>query len=251
MNTLSEVLLHPDIRRGDQFAVPHAGHCMSPAPTLASGFAALDAELPGGGWPRGALTEILLDGHGLGELSLLMPALRGLRAGGDWVLAIAPPYVPHAPAWAAGESAAMDATDASGFDHLAMVAPAAPRDALWATEQALISGAPQAVLCWSRAADTRAVRRLQVAAGQGGAVAFLFRPLRCASEPSAAALRLALAAGASGQLVINILKRRGPPLAQSIVLALPRPAAWRDHALSPAAASVARAAPVVCSVCEA
>ncbi|MFX8125914.1 hypothetical protein ABTL08_19180, partial [Acinetobacter baumannii] len=29
------------------------------APTLPSGFAALDAELPGGGWPLGAVTEKL------------------------------------------------------------------------------------------------------------------------------------------------------------------------------------------------
>jgi hypothetical protein len=234
VSALSQVLARPDIRRGDQFA-------MSPAPTFASGFAALDRELPGGGWPRGALTEILLDGHGLGELALLMPALRSLRAGGDWVLAIAPPHSLHAPAWAAA------GTDR---ERLAVVSPAAPRDALWAAEQALLSGAPQAVLCWSATADTRAVRRLQVAAGQGGAVAFLFRPLRCAREPSAAALRLALAAAPQGMLAVNILKRRGPPLARDILLALPRPAPWRDHALSHAAphfAPMARAAPVACA----
>lgn len=216
MNALAEVLLRPDIRRGDQFAV-------APAPTFPSGFAALDAELPGGGWPRGALTEILIDGHGLGELSLLLPALRGLRAGGDWVLAIAPPQPLHAPAWAA---AGVD------LERLAVVSPSAARDALWAAEQALLSGAPQAVLCWSAAADSRAVRRLQVAAGQGGqggAVAFLFRPLRCAREPSAAALRLSLAAAPQGALAVTILKRRGPPLAEPVVLSLPRPAVWRNH----------------------
>ncbi len=247
MTALADVLMRPDIRRGDQFAV-------SPAPTFASGFAALDAELPGGGWPRGALTEILLDGHGLGELSLLMPALRSLRSGGDWVLAIAPPHPLHAPAWAAA------GPDEASLQGLAVVSPAAPRDALWAAEQALLSGAPQAVLCWSAAADTRAVRRLQVAAGQGsqgGTMAFLFRPLRCASEPSAAALRLALATAPQGGLSVNIIKRRGPPLAQEIVLALPRPATWRDHVISaPAhaathASSMARPAPVACSACEA
>ncbi|HSC00640.1 MAG TPA: hypothetical protein VLE45_12055, partial [Burkholderiaceae bacterium] len=36
----------------------------------ASGFAALDAELPGGGWPHRVLTELLLPHPGLGELRL-------------------------------------------------------------------------------------------------------------------------------------------------------------------------------------
>ena len=240
MATLAAILERPDIRRGDRFAV-------SPAPsqgiplriTFSSGFAELDRELPGGGWPRGALTEILLDGHGLGELSLLLPALRGLRAGGDWVLAVAPPHPLHAPAWVAG---------GGDLEHLAVVSPVGSHDALWAAEQALASGAPQAVLCWSAAADSRAVRRLQVAAaqgGQGGAVAFLFRPLACAREPSAAALRLALAAAPQGGLAVNILKRRGPPLARDIVLAVPRPVARRDHAVS-AFPAVARAVPAAC-----
>jgi hypothetical protein len=237
MGSLAAVLARSDVRRGDAFAV-------LPTPALPSGFTALDRELPGGGWPRGALTEILVDGHGFGELSLLLPALRSLRAGGDWVLAIAPPdanLALHAPACAA---AGID------FEHLAVVSPAGSRDALWAAEQALQSGAPQAVLCWSAAADSRAVRRLQVAAGQGGAAAFLFRPLSRAREPSAAALRLALAAGPvspqGGALSVTILKRRGPPLAGDIVLAVPRPSAWRDHVPSPAA-PVARAAPAACA----
>jgi cell division inhibitor SulA/protein ImuA len=237
MGSLAAVLERPDIRRGDAFAA-------LPTPALSSGFTALDRELPGGGWPRGALTEILVDGHGFGELSLLLPALCGLRAGGDWVLAIAPPHPLHAPACAA---AGID------FEHLAMVSPAGSRDALWAAEQALQSGAPQAVLCWSAAADSRAVRRLQVAAsqgGQGGAAAFLFRPLCRAREPSAAALRLALAAGPvspqGGALSVHILKRRGPPLASDIVLAVPRPAVRRDHAV-PTIPAVARAAPAACA----
>jgi hypothetical protein len=240
MGSLSAVLARPDIRRGDAFAV-------LPTPALPSGFAELDRELPGGGWPRGALTEILVDGQGFGELSLLLPALRALRAGGDWVLAIAPPddnLALHAPACAA---AGID------LDHLAVVSPAGSRDALWAAEQALASGAPQAVLCWSAAADSRAVRRLQVAAGQGGqggAAAFLFRPLSRAREPSAAALRIALSAGPHGALSVTILKRRGPPLASDILLAVPRPLAplvRRDHVLSSAAPAVARAAPAACA----
>jgi protein ImuA len=46
---------------------------------LASGHAALDAQLPGGGWPVGALTELLLPHPGVGELRLLAPALAALQ----------------------------------------------------------------------------------------------------------------------------------------------------------------------------
>ena len=41
----------------------------------ASGFALLDAQLPGGGWPHGVLTELLLAQPGIGELRLLAPTL--------------------------------------------------------------------------------------------------------------------------------------------------------------------------------
>ena len=45
---------------------------------VASGFAELDAQLPGGGWPRRALTELLLPQPGIGELRLLAPVLQAV-----------------------------------------------------------------------------------------------------------------------------------------------------------------------------
>lgn len=219
--TLPDILARPDIWRGDQLA-------QALLPTVASGFAVLDAELPGGGWPRGALTELLVDGAGIGELSLLTFALAGIRDAGGWSLLVAPPYPLHAPAWAA-----------AGVDlaRLAVVSPASPRDALWAMEQALVSGAPRAVVGWLPYADARALRRLQVAAVAGGALAFLFRPTRMAVDSSAAPLRLQLA-GEDGQLAVRILKRRGPPATMLLKLALPRPARLRsrEYAHEPALA---------------
>ena len=47
---------------------------------LASGYAELDRHLPGGGWPRHTLTEILVEHYGIGELEILMPALAHLSA---------------------------------------------------------------------------------------------------------------------------------------------------------------------------
>ena len=213
MTALADVLSRPDVWRGDCVAE-------APLPTVASGFAALDAQLPGGGWPRGALIELLVDGSGLGEVSLLLPALRAVREEGGWSVVVAPPYPLHAPAWAA-----------AGIDlsHLAVVSPASERDALWAMEQALASGAPGLVLAWAAWADARALRRLQVAAVGGRALALLFRPLHAAGEASPAPLRLALAASTEGRLSVRMLKRRGPPTATPIELALPRPVRYHGH----------------------
>jgi protein ImuA len=209
---LAEILARPDIWRG--------GHAANAAlPGVPSGFAQLDAELPGGGWPRGALTEILLDGVGLGEISLLLPALLRIKEAGGWSLLVAPPYPLHAPAWVA-----------AGVDlaRLAVISPVQKRDGLWAAEQALGSGAPAVMVCWAAQVDSRQVRRLQVAAAGSNALAFLFRPARAAGESSVAPLRLRLSAGAGGALGVHLLKRRGPPCHHIVQLDVVRPAKWRD-----------------------
>jgi len=72
-------VLHPGLWRASQIGG-------APGRITASGFDALDAELPGGGWPHGVLTELLLPQPGVGELRLLAPALAAvapLDAGGQ------------------------------------------------------------------------------------------------------------------------------------------------------------------------
>jgi hypothetical protein len=51
------------------------------------------------------------------------------------------------------------------------------------------------VLCWPQGADDRALRRLSVAAEQGDALGFAFRPLRTLPQPSPAALRMEVMPG--------------------------------------------------------
>ncbi|HUW36885.1 MAG TPA: translesion DNA synthesis-associated protein ImuA [Rhodocyclaceae bacterium] len=210
--SLGEVLARPDVWRGDRLA-------SAAIPAVSSGFAQLDAELPGGGWPRGTLTEILSDGVGLGECSLLIPALIRMQAEGKWSLLVGPPYALHGPAWASG---------AIDLARLAVVSPTRQRDALWAAEQALASGALGTVLCWTTQADARQVRRLQVAVTGSKALAFLFRPGRARTESSAAALRLLLSAGSRGTLGVDLFKRRGPPCTRTLTLDVPRPLKWRE-----------------------
>lgn len=215
---LDELLARPDVWRGDRLA-------STAIPAVSSGFAQLDAELPGGGWPRGMLTEILSDSVGLGECSLLMPALIRMREEGKWSLLVAPPHALHGPAWAA-----------AGIDLARLVvvspSPTRQRDALWAAEQALASGALGTVLCWTTHishSNAGQVRRLQVAVAGSQTLAFLFRPGRARTESSAAALRLLISAGSRATLGVNLLKRRGPPCTRTLYLDIPRPLKWREE----------------------
>jgi cell division inhibitor SulA/protein ImuA len=208
---LAQVLERSDIRRGDAFAV-------APTPTLASGFPQLDAELPGGGWPRGALTELLAEHEGIGELGLLLPALAALTSAGQTVVLIAPPHSAHAPAWAAA---------GIRLDCLHLVFPRRPRDALWAGVEALRCGGVAASLLWLDVLfrghlPANSLRRLQVAAGEGGGAAFCFRPSQLAAAASPAPLRLQLQP-TGRQLRVQLLKRRGPPARQAILLDVGRP----------------------------
>lgn len=153
-----------------------------PASAQPTGHAALDAALPTGGWPRGALSELLLPEPGLGELSLLWPALAQLSQAQGEVVLVDPPCVPFAPAWRAAGVV---------LERLHLL-QAPPKQALWAVEQCLRSGACAAVVFWPQRVDDRALRRLQVAAESGRALGFALRPVEAAANPSPAALRIAV-----------------------------------------------------------
>jgi len=174
---------------------------------LASGYERLDRHLPGGGWPQHALTEILTEHYGIGELRLLMPALAALSTADNsagfsepgWIAWVAPPFQPYPPAlqqW--------------GIDlsRMLIVRPKTDKEVLWSAEQALSSGTCAAVLLWPEQLDDQSSRRLQLAAEKGNSWAIAFRPLTARSEPSAAALRIELQVNASGTR-LSIVKSRG------------------------------------------
>jgi protein ImuA len=167
---------------------------------LASGHAALDRALPFGGWPRGALTEILHPYPGQGELQLLLPALARLSRDKRYVVLIDPPWQPYAPAL---HTAGMQLAYCISLDGLA------EPDRHWALEQALRADHCGAALAWPRRnPDNKALRRLQLAAESGGGCAFLFRSPRVRDQHSPAALRLQLHPGEHGA-ELEILKCRG------------------------------------------
>jgi cell division inhibitor SulA len=153
-----------------------------PVPTgdQPTGWAALDAALPAGGWPDASLSEILLPVDGVGELRLLLPTLARLSHAARSVVIVAPPYAPCVAGW-----------QQHGVDmRMVDIVAAEQANVLWATEQCLRSGSCAAVLAWPQQADDRALRRLQVAADTGRALAFAFRDRRHLSSASPAALRL-------------------------------------------------------------
>ena len=172
---------------------------------IATGFAALDDHLPGRGWPPGALTEILIDRYGSGELSLLMPALASLTRHDatrekKWVAWISPPLIPYAPAL---EQCGV------GVERLLMIQPSAgAKNRLWAVEQVVRSGTSCAVLAWLAAVDHVALRRLQLAAEEQSCWVVLFRSVDACTERSPAALRIRLWRE-DCTLRLEILKCRG------------------------------------------
>jgi hypothetical protein len=198
-SSLDKLLENPRLWRGRNPAQGMAG--------IASGYDRLDRHLPGGGWPQNALTEILTEYYGIGELRLLMPALAALSAEDvaadfsepGWIAWVAPPFQPYPPAlqqW--------------GIDlsRMLIVRPKTDKEVLWSAEQALSSGTCAAVLLWPEQLDDQSSRRLQLAAEKGGSWAIAFRPLTARCESSAAALRIELQANASGTR-LSILKSRG------------------------------------------
>ena len=201
----------PSVWRADELARPVAA-------VVASGHAALDAQLPAGGWPVGALVEVLQAQSHQNEWRLLLPAL--VRCSGA-VLLVGAPHQPFGPGLAA-----------QGLDPQRLLCTTAQTAAqrLWASEQALRCADVAAVLAWFPQVGPGQVRpeqlrRLQMAASTHAKLLFVMRPESAREESSPAVLRL-LVSGASDRadlanhdaLQLHILKRRGPPLAQPLML---------------------------------
>lgn len=208
---LSVVLQHPALWRGSECASVNL-------PSLPTGFPALDALLPGGGWPRGALTELLPTCLGVGEMRLILPALQRLTQAGQWVVLIDPPHIPYAPALAAA---------GVRLARLAVVRPSQPPDSLWAAEQALRAGCCGAVVCWPITRDQRVLRRLQLAAEAGKSWGVLYRPAALVTCPSPAPLRIAITT-VDRRIAVTILKRRGGSAPAPLYLSPDKPAPWPD-----------------------
>lgn len=205
VHVLNAIRMNARLRLSDLLP-GRAGQLAGAGRGIATGFPALDDELPAGGWPRAGLTELLCPSHGIGEFRLLAPALGRLcEEENRWIAWINPPHAPYAPA-----------LSRLGIDiaKVLLVYPKDHREALWAFEQTLATGACSAALGWLGESKLRFtdIRRLQLAARRGSAWANLFRPVSAAVHASPAELRLEATAACSApynRLRLAIRKRRG------------------------------------------
>ncbi|MFD2451369.1 hypothetical protein [Ideonella paludis] len=215
-----------------------------------SGWAALDAELPGGGWPGRALTELLLPAPGLGELRLLAPLLARLSAQGRALLWVQPPAL---------LSAAGLLQMGCAPEHCVVVRPelAPPRRAVRKGHRARLGricvgpwSKPCAVakraLCWPGCRPTCHKRPCAACnwPPRPRRGRFLWRPESDAAQASPAPLRLRLQAAGPDLLALTGVKRRGPRWTQPLLLPLPAVLSARGLGVAQAWAEDAAAAQI-------
>lgn len=199
-------------------------------PVTPTGWPALDAALPGGGWPLGAVVECTVPSAHALPWRLWQPALRAAAAQGPVVL-IGLPLLPHAAVWAAHGIAP---------ERLLRLTPDDDAQALWAAEQVL--RCPDVAACWVhwRRPTGAAMRRLQLAAAASRRDATRPgawpAPLVLASldatrglATSAAVLRLELLDSDADGVTVHVHKRRGPPLPGPLRLRAPLPLTRLTH----------------------
>ncbi len=165
---------------------------------IETGHDALDALLPGGGWPASGIMEFILPAWGSGELHLLMPLLQTLAQQGYWVVLLAPPHIPYAPY--------LNSRNITLERLLVIPQTVSQQDCLWAMEKLLRAKSCGVVLGWPRKISDKLVRRLQLAAEAGQSLGILFRLQQGKTSP--AAFRFRLQPRANG-LVVEVIKARG------------------------------------------
>jgi hypothetical protein len=198
------LITHPLLWRGKQ--VSHRVH------TLSSGHDALDEVLPGGGWPVGAVTELVNDTAGCGELSLLLPVLARLSREGHWIAMVDPPWIPY-PSALHGRGLALE--------KLLLIRTHNRSESLWACEQVVRGMSGGAMLAWPDDVSFSELRRLQLAAKSTQKTVFLFRDRKAANASSPAALRLQLTPD-DGDLQVRVLKCRGQRPASALRIRRPQ-----------------------------
>lgn len=217
--------IHPGLWLGTQLARAYGK-------TVDTGYAALSAELPGGGWPLGALVELLVQQPGIGEMRLMRPALaRVAQDARRPIVLLQAPHVPNALAFS---------YLGVPLDKLMWLRASKTADALWSAERVLQAGSCGALLFWQQHIRSEALRRLHLAAQATETLLILVRPLASAQDASPATLRLGVRP-AEGGIAVDMIKRRGPNRTEPLTVTLqPSPILLsphgrvRRHSLAPA-----------------
>lgn len=164
-----------------------------------TGWAALNAGLRQGGWPRSSLIEICQQNLNHGEWQLLTPALLRLKAG--FIVLLNPPVMPFAQGLL---QAGLD------LDRIIIVQATAKADFLASFYELARAQACDAVLGWQpkQPLSYAELRKCQLAAADGAGLYLLFRPASMRSQSSPASLRLWLELGATA-LQVTLFKQKG------------------------------------------
>ena len=153
-----------------------------------------------GGWPVSALTELVTQQDGIGELSLLLPTVKHYASENKLCVWLDPPYQPYAPSLV---------NEGVPLDKLLIVRSKNSKEWLWAAEQSIRGKA--LLFAWANRAQPRysALRKLQLAATESLAPVFLFSPPNALKAHSPALLRLELESLEPNVLSVTLHKLRG------------------------------------------
>ena len=195
---IEQLLNQPNIWQGRHYQSPEG---------IDSGHPTLNNALPGNGWPRDGIIEIVST-PGMGEVSLLLPALRHAQRQGH-VIFLSVPWQLHGPQLAE-----------QGLDLNQVLSVDAPMEQQqWCAEQSLKSAACSALLFWpSKALTFTAYRRLQILCHERQKPCFLF--MRQASKESPCSVRVAITHRTAHGIELQILKSRGTWVNPSLSLPL-------------------------------
>lgn len=162
-----------------------------------SGFLKIDEKIDG--WPLGTLIEIVHHQIGIGEFSILLPALARLSQDSRWILLVCPPYIPYAPF-----------LSKMGVDTSKVIVTHAEtiKDAGWCMEQGLRSHACSAVIGWLPHITEKIIRRLQLTLEEENVLGVFFtKPTtRCKNNPTPWRFILRQK---NHEMIVEIPKRRG------------------------------------------
>jgi len=177
--------------------------------TFPTGYSEFDNALPGRGWPQSSLIEIIVSNWGMGELQLLIPLLKQITQNTYYAVLISPPYIPYTPA--------LHQQGIALKNMIVMPKEYIGEQCLWVLEKVLNTQTCGVAIAWPKKLTDKSMRRLQLAAEQGGSIAIVFQNREASSSPAALRIRLIrLKAG----LQIDILKARGGSRFRRVVISL-------------------------------
>jgi len=166
------------------------------ARSLPTGLTVLDEFLPARGWPQGAVTELQLDGIGIGELKLLLPILKHSTTKA-WACLVNPPAIPNPHTLCAA---------GINLERLVIIRNIDRTQALWATEQSLRHGHCAIVIMWQSAIEMTEWRRLQLATEKSQSCCFVWQACGRPARHAGLSLRLH---GQTNGLIVDLLRGQG------------------------------------------